>query len=148
MPIVPRFSSLFANQCNNRTAIVVELDHLEPQCRLSGTNTIIILTNDGSAPQGYSLAPVEYYSFAQAKTSGVPQPTGGINQKVGEQRVYTVVGDRFVVPGEFRGKTITLSVFNISGRKLQTVTGKNVVSLRGKDYLGTGVHVVKISAAQ
>jgi hypothetical protein len=115
-----------------------------PQCWLKGTNTFIILTHDGSVPQGYSLRPVEYYSFAKVPTSVVVLPPGRVGASA-TSACFLVTGGRFTVPKEFRGLPIVVCVFDMAGKqvvKMRTNSGR--LQLRSKGRVLTGAYVVRI----
>ncbi|HUI92699.1 MAG TPA: beta-galactosidase [Chitinivibrionales bacterium] len=115
-----------------------------PQCWLGGMNSIIVLTHDGSAPQGYALTPVEYYSFVKLPATVVKQPPARPVKGACVGRIYSVTGDRFVVPAELKGGRVTVCVYDLGGKKLNTFTGRNVIRVRGKTNRVAGVLVVKI----
>jgi beta-galactosidase len=120
-----------------------------PQCWLKGTNTILVLTNDGSVPQGYSLTPVEYYSFAKVFATGIGKPFGeGPGKAVvsAPSASMLVSGNRFVVPGEFNSRPVTVVVYDLTGKKVRTmrVNGGSVQLLK-KAGFSAGVYMVKIN---
>ncbi len=119
-----------------------------PQCWLSGTNTIVILTTDGTAPQGYSLTPVEYYSFAKVPTTGIERPYGhgaGVSCAFAPSASFLVSGDRFVVPKEFQGTPVTVAVYDMKGKQVRNMrVNSGSVLLRKKGGLSAGVYMVKI----
>lgn len=118
-----------------------------PQCWLKGTNTIIILTNDGSAPQGYSLAPVEYYSFAKAFATGTTRFDNGARMAgpSATSASMLVSGDRFVLPRHFQGMPLIVAVYDMTGKQVLNVrVNPGRVQVWKKGDLSREVYLVKI----
>jgi beta-galactosidase len=120
-----------------------------PQCWLSGTNTILVLTADGTVPQGYSLTPVEYYSFAKIPATGIARPNingAAAGQGARGAGCFLVSGDHFTVPGEFQRIPVIVAVYDMSGKFVRTirVCGSGIVQLWKTYGLSSGVYLVKI----
>jgi hypothetical protein len=62
------------------------------------------------------------------------------------QKVFKVVGDRFIVPKELAGASVNLSVFNVAGKRLGRllIKEKRVVDLKEIKEKNSGVIIVKI----
>jgi beta-galactosidase len=102
-------------QITNQPALFV------PECWLAANNTIIVLTQDGSAPQGYSLQPVEYRSFAMSPLVGVHQKSGSetaVPRQAKSVSTMVVSGNTCSLPG-YRGNEGSLAIYDVRGRLLE-----------------------------
>jgi len=111
-----------------------------PECWLQANNTVILVTQGGSAPQGYSLAPVEYHSL-------VPSPMGttalkdGAQTRLSERMVgdatLVSIGDKLFLPAGFAGRTGSVSIYDLQGH---LVVG-NVAVRNGSPVMPSGMSV-------
>jgi len=92
-----------------------------PECWLQANNTIILVTQGGSAPQGYSLAPVEYHSFAKSPVASTSlkdePPTSLVGNALGNATVVST-GNRISLPPGFAGKAGSVSIYDLQGHLL------------------------------
>ena len=117
-----------------------------PQCWLSATNTIIVLTENGVAPLNDTLDLVEYFS----KVNKSNLLTGTLrNARPGENAVhadrqaeFTFAGGRFVLPREYAGKKVEAVVYNMNGRRIYGAFVSNGVLKLGT--CGEGMHIVRL----
>jgi beta-galactosidase len=120
-----------------------------PQCWLKGTNTIIVFTNNGSAPQNYSMQLGEYRSIMDFPT-GIIQPASRaelISTRFGTDRSFVMKGNRFVLPRDFAEKEKRIAVYDLSGKLLETsLTKDNVVALKRGGGVADGVYIVRARA--
>jgi len=92
-----------------------------PECWLAANNTVIVLTQEGGAPQGYSLQPVEYHSFAASFLTGVAQKSVSETPLVKNAKsVSTIVitGNKLSLPIEFAGKKGSMAIYDLQGHLL------------------------------
>jgi len=111
-----------------------------PECWLQANNTIILVTQGGSAPQGYSLAPVEYHSL-------VPSPVGTTALKAAAQTplaqrmigdaTLVSIGNKLFLPPGFAGRTGNLSIYDLQGH----LVAGNVAIRNGSPVLPNGMAV-------
>jgi hypothetical protein len=89
-----------------------------PEAWLQPTNTIILVTQGGGAPQGYSLSPVEYHSLVKSPvgTTALKNDTQTplAQMMVGDATLVSVGNKLFLPPG-FAGKTGSLSIYDLQG---------------------------------
>lgn len=86
-----------------------------PECWLKENNTIVVLTQGGGAPQGYSLTPVEYRSFAKSPAASVAVK---YNRLVGKAEGNTTIlstGNGLSFPAGFAGTTGNLAIYDLHG---------------------------------
>jgi beta-galactosidase len=109
-----------------------------PECWLTANNTIILVTQGGGAPQGYSLQPVEYHSFAASPLTGVVQKSVSETPLVPNvKRVSTLVvtGNKLSLPSGFAGKEGSMAIYDLQGRLLAehiTIKDGTPVMTKGK----------------
>jgi beta-galactosidase len=123
-----------------------------PQCWLTtGTNTFVVLTENGLAPQKDTLGLVEYRSLAKAGTVHTAPSTSSRGSAISgalQQSSYTIIGNRFTVPKAYTGKQLYVEVYDVAGHKVYVGTIKdNVLDFGRKAGLSKGVHIVKIKIA-
>ena len=106
-----------------------------PECWLAANNSIIVFTQDGSAPQGYSLTPVDYRGFAATPwtpASGTVQRSVQAAAPVlphsGELVAFVVSGSRFLLPAKFIGKNGFVAIFDLQGRFQEKIPVRNGVA--------------------
>ena len=122
-----------------------------PACWLkNGTNTFMVLTEDGKQPSNWEFTPIEYHSF---ESSGI---THTIDMQA-SQRAASIHGttsmkvatNRLTIPSKFAGKMLSVSVYNLTGKLLSTfITSKSVVDLAKVPGISSSIHVVKIKVAR
>jgi hypothetical protein len=118
-------------QITNQPALFV------PQCWLNATNTIVLLTQGGGAPQGYSLTPVEYRSFAKSPLTGVSPTSAGITpsvRKVNSVSALVNTGNKISLPSGFAGKDGSIAIYDLRGHLL----GKNITIRDGMPVRAQG----------
>ena len=117
-----------------------------PQCWLNGTNTIIVLTENGSAPLNDTLGLVEY--FTKVNKSGLLTGTrrnalGGEDASSSiHQSEFMVTGDRFLFPRQYARKKVEAMVYDLSGRCIYRAYVSNGVLKLGR--YGAGMHTVRL----
>ncbi len=117
-----------------------------PQCWLSATNTIIVLTENGSAPVNDTLGLVEYFS----KVNESNLLTGTLrNGRVLEgasptvhQTEFTFTGNKFLLPREYAGKKVQATVYDMDGRCIFSASVSSGALKLGA--CGAGVHMVRL----
>jgi beta-galactosidase len=91
-----------------------------PECWLTANNTIIVLTQEGGAPQGYSLTPVEYHSFATTPYTGVSQKSGlaapSVLQSHGIWAPLVISGNKLSLPVQYKGREGHIAIYDMHGR--------------------------------
>jgi hypothetical protein len=108
-----------------------------PECWLQANNTILLVTQGGGAPQGYSLAPVEYHSFASSPT-GLSPRANALAPLSGETSATVVAaGNRISLPPGFAGKAGNLSIYDLQGH----VVVRNVVIHNGIPVVPNGMTI-------
>jgi len=119
-----------------------------PQCWLKANNTFIVLTQQGGAPQGYSLQPVEYRSIAKTPFVGtIKKANLSISKFVQHNSVsksFITSGNGYSLPQQYAGKDGCLAIYDLRGH----IVGKAVMKggkLDGiqKSSIPTGVFITK-----
>jgi len=90
-----------------------------PECWLKANNTIVLVTQGGGAPSGYSLASVEYHSLA--KSPVVSTSVKGLAQQAGRATgsgMLLSTGGKLTLPSGFAGKDGSLAIFDLQGHLL------------------------------
>jgi hypothetical protein len=91
-----------------------------PECWLQANNTIVLVTQGGSAPQGYSLAPVEYHSLVKSPviTTGLRsnELTSMAGKVTGNATVIST-GSRLALPPGFAQEG-RVSIYDLQGHFL------------------------------
>ena len=121
-------------QITNQPALFV------PECWLAANNTIIVLTQEGGQPQGYSLQPVEYRSFAKSPVTGVLQKSDGQTRSVPKGNSFSALvstGNTIFLPSGFAGKEGSMAIYDLRGHLL----GKNIAIKDGMPVLPKGKNV-------
>ena len=92
-------------------------DLFVPQCWLKANNTIVVLTQGGSAPQGYALTPVEYRSFAKSPVVTGISPKGmtSLTGKATGTTTLISTGNKLSLPAGFVGKEGRLAIYDLQG---------------------------------
>ena len=112
-----------------------------PQCwfNATGTNTLIVLTEDGKQPQNDTLGLVEYRSLVS-----LPGITTAVRPSGGAARPAVVntadlqvrfIGNHLVIPKALRGSSLLVSIYDLSGRM---VFRKTVRQSPGDIRIGVG----------
>jgi len=86
-----------------------------PECWLQANNTIILVTQGGSAPQGYSLAPVDYRSFAKAPNVAVTVNRNSPARSLSGNTALVTIGNTLSLPSGFAGKNGSFSLYDLQG---------------------------------
>jgi len=89
-----------------------------PECWLKANNTIVVMTQGGGTPSGYSLTPVEYHSFARSplvSTTRKGEPSGG--RKLSGNGYATVVstGSALSLPPGLSRQDGSVSIYDLQG---------------------------------
>lgn len=100
-------------QLTNQPALFV------PECWLKPKNTIIVMTHGGGAPQGYSLAPIEYRSLAKSSrtTSVTPKVVSAGRTSSARTAVVGLWGG-LSMPSGFAQDASSLSLYDFQGHCL------------------------------
>lgn len=89
-----------------------------PECWLQANNTIVLVTQGGDAPQGYSLSPVEYHSLAKLPSiaTGVKRqdPMSLAGNRTGSSTVLST-GSQISLSSEFAGKDGNIAIYDLQG---------------------------------
>jgi beta-galactosidase len=121
-----------------------------PHCWLKSANTIIVFTEDGKAPQNYSLQPVEYRSIVDNSVVKSRQPAsnaGTISSCNTTERLFLMMGNRFVLPHEFAGKYKHVAIYTSSGKLVQaSVIRDTIVLLKQSHGALNGGYIVRVRA--
>jgi beta-galactosidase len=121
-----------------------------PQCwfNTSGSNTLIVFTEDGKQPQNDTLGLVEYRSLTpiQGVTAVKPAARSAGNASVNAGGlVYRFSGNRLVIPETLRGSVLLVSVYDLSGRMIiRKTVSQTVIELSARDVSAHAVHVAQI----
>jgi len=89
-----------------------------PECWLQPTNTIILVTQGGGAPQGYSLAPVEFHSLVKSPVATTSLKGAPLTPLAGPLTGSTTVfstGSMLSLPPGFAGKDGRMSIYDLQG---------------------------------
>ena len=119
-----------------------------PECWLTANNTIILLTQGGGAPQGYSLQPVEYHSFAASPLTGVVQKSGSTMpsvRKANSVSALVVTGNKLSLPSGFTGKDGNIAIYDLQGHLLErniTIRDGELVLPKGKTMMN-GIFIAR-----
>ncbi|MEK7392631.1 MAG: hypothetical protein AAB214_08685, partial [Fibrobacterota bacterium] len=88
-----------------------------PECWLKANNSIVVMTQGGGAPSGYSLSPVEFHSFAKSPVAAV-SPRTGVRSMTGndiQSAPLISTGTKLSLPAGFGVKEGSISVYDLHG---------------------------------
>jgi len=89
-----------------------------PEAWLQPTNTIILVTQGGGAPQGYSLSPVEYHSLVKSPvvTTSLKSEfqTALAGRSTGTATILST-GNGLTLPPGFAGKDGSVAIYDLQG---------------------------------
>jgi beta-galactosidase len=89
-----------------------------PEAWLQPTNTIILVTQGGGAPQGYSLSPVEYHSLVKSPVGTTALKTEAPTSLVARANAATTIlstGNGLSLPSGFTGKDGSIAIYDLQG---------------------------------
>jgi hypothetical protein len=89
-----------------------------PEAWLKPTNTILLVTQGGGAPSGYSLSPVEYHSLVKSPVATSSIKSGQISSLAGVvagSATIVSTGNRLSLPASFGGKSGSVSIYDLQG---------------------------------
>jgi beta-galactosidase len=92
-----------------------------PECWLKANNTFIILTQEGGAPQGYSLQPVEYRSIAAPTTSMINPVQNKFVQSrtVNRNAKFIIAGNQNTLFSKTTALTGNVVLYDLQGHRIQ-----------------------------
>lgn len=109
-----------------------------PECWLKPTNTIIVVTQGGGAPTGYSLNPVEFHSFAKSPVATSVRREGRSFGKAATGNIRIVsTGSKLSLPSELSGTTGSLSIYDLQGH----LVAGNVAIRQGEASIPNGTSI-------
>jgi beta-galactosidase len=116
-----------------------------PECWLKANNTLVVFTRQGGAPQGYSLQPVEYRSFAKSPFTGTIQKSKlSISNTVQQKSILKSVvisGNGLSLPQQYTGKNGSMAIYDLRGHLIGKVALKNGKPIAGS--IPNGVFITK-----
>lgn len=120
-----------------------------PECWLAPKNTLVILTQNGAAPQNYSLQPEEYRSFVRPQIIEISKhgPVSVESKQAGILQLLTTFSDNHIdIPEHYVHVPVTLSVYNLKGSLMRTINtiGNARVTITN-DNLAKNMYIVTIS---
>jgi beta-galactosidase len=119
-----------------------------PECWLKANNTFIVLTQQGGAPQGYSLQPVEYRAIAKLPFVGTVQKGKiSISNTVQQKSILksvVVSGRGLSLPQQYTGKDGSVAIYDLRGHLIGKVAikGGKPADVR-KGSIPNGVFITK-----
>lgn len=119
-----------------------------PECWLKANNTIVLVTQNGGAPQGYSLQPVEYRSFAKSPFTGTIQKSKLSVSKVGQfkntLKSIIVSGNGLSLPEQYSQNNGSVAIYDLRGHLVGkiAVKGGKPEGMR-KGSIPNGVFITK-----
>jgi hypothetical protein len=107
------------------------------------------VTLEASSPGLTSATPLAFQTYdpstpftVSAKPAAALRHTGFASAG----RTIKISGSVFNIPGEFAGKTLSIKIYNLTGKLLSSsIVKAKRVSLAGIGITGTGTHVVRLS---